>query len=321
MQYTQIKYEERIELSELYSEGLSINRIAQLMNRSKSTISRELKRNKTYGNYWPDSAHSFFYFRRRRGNKITRNDDLNIFIIQKLVYKRWSPEQIAGWLKVNKPSFGVVSHETIYKWIYLPDQIHSGSRLWRYLTRHKRKRGLKRTTSAVSRIPNRVSIHDRPKDVEGRAVFGHWEGDLMSFMNNSQYMLVLHERKSLYVKSCVLENKQASTTKKALIELMKSISSNGRKTLTLDNGGEFAEHEGYKEIGLNSYFCDPYSSWQKGGVENSNGRLRTVLPRSTDIKSIKLNEFNKIIDNHNSTPRKSLGWMTPEQVFAENICA
>jgi IS30 family transposase len=102
---------------------------------------------------------------------------------------------------------------------------------------------------------------------------------------------------------------------------MKSISSNGRKTLTLDNGGEFAEHEGYKEIGLNAYFCDPYCSWQKGGVENSNGRLRTVLPRSTDIKSIKLNEFNKIIDNYNSTPSKSLGWMTPEQIFADNICA
>jgi transposase, IS30 family len=173
----------------------------------------------------------------------------------------------------------------------------------------------------VTKIPNRVSIHDRPKDVERKSVFGHWEGDLMSFMKNSQHMLVLHERKSLYVKSCVLENKQASTTKKALIELMKCISGNARKTLTLDNGGEFAEHEGYKEIGLNAYFCDPYSSWQKGGVENSNGRLRVVLPRSTDIKNIGLDKFNKIIDNYNSTPRKSLGWMTPEQVFEQNLCA
>jgi len=140
MQYTQIKYEERIELAKLYSESLSMNKIAKLMNRSKSTISRELKRNKTYNNYWPDSAHCHSLARRRRGNKLTRNNDLNIFVTQKLIYNRWSPEQIAGWLKLKKPNFGTVSHETIYKWIYLPYEIHSGSKLWRFLARHKRRK-------------------------------------------------------------------------------------------------------------------------------------------------------------------------------------
>lgn len=164
-----------------------------------------------------------------------------------------------------------------------------------------------------------MSIHDRPKDAEDRSSFGHWEGDLMSFMKNSQHILVLHERKSLFIQSKVLENKQAPTTTKALLALMKQVPESAKKTLTLDNGGEFTEHEKYKQVGVNSYFCDPYCSWQKGGVENSNGRLRLVLPRNTDVKNIELGKFNEIIDNHNSTPRKSLGWMTPSEVFYNNL--
>ncbi len=320
MRYTQLQYKERIELAQLYSEGNSINKIAKIMERSKSTISRELKRNKSHDNYWPDNAHRLSQYRRLRGNKINNNRDLQMFIWQHLVYKRWSPEQIAGWLKVNQPIFGTVSHETIYSWIYRPYEIHSGGKLWKFLSRHKRKRGLKRVVSSgISNIPNKISIHARPKWVNDKSAFGHWEGDLMSFMKNSQHMLVLHERKSLFIRSQVLENKHASTTTKALFDLMKNVPSNAKKTLTLDNGGEFAEHKKYKKVGLESYFCDPYCSWQKGGVENSNGRLRVVLPRCTDIQNIEPIRFSEIIDNHNSTPRKSLGWMTPEQVFKNNL--
>ena len=320
MRYTQLQYEERIELAQLYSEGHSINRIAWIMKRSKSTISRELKRNKTHDNYWPDSAQRRAQYRRLRGNKINNNRDLQMFVWQHIIHKRWSPEQIAGWLKVNQPTFGIVSHETIYNWIYRPYEMHSGSKSWKFLARHKRKRGLTRVVSSgVSSIPNRVSIHDRPKDIEDKSAFGHWEGDLMSFIKNSQHMLVLHERKSLFIQSQVLENKQASTTTKALFDLMKNVPSNAKKTLTLDNGGEFAEHEKYKKVGLESYFCDPYCSWQKGGVENSNGRLRVALPRDTDIQNIAPVRFSEIINNHNSTPRKSLGWMTPEQVFNRDL--
>ena len=320
MQYTQIKYEERIELAKLYSESLSMNKIAKLMNRSKSTISRELKRNKTYNNYWPDSAHCHSLARRRRGNKLTRNNDLNIFVTQKLIYNRWSPEQIAGWLKLRKPNFGTVSHETIYKWIYLPYEIHSGSKLWRFLARHKRKRGLQRADHAsVNLIPNRISIHSRPKIADTKVETGHWEGDLMSFNRNTQHILVLHERKTLFVQGAILENKTADSTTKALFGLMTSIPKAARKTLTLDNGGEFADHEKYQEVGLEAYFCDPYCSWQKGGVENSNGRLRIILPRDTNVKEIEYDKFKQIILNHNSTPRKSLGWLTPLEVFNKDL--
>ena len=316
MRYTHLNQEERIELAELYSTGKSVNKIALLMKRSKSTISRELKRNKTHNNYWPDSAHYNARCRRNKGNKINNNADLQTFIWQHLVYKRWSPEQIAGWLKVNKPNFGTVSHESIYKWIYRPYEMHSGSKLWKFLARHKRKRGIKRLNSSqINTIPNRVSIHERPDVVTEKNEIGHWEGDLMSFNRNTQYILVLHERKTLFIQSAVLRNKEASTTAQTLLELMQPVPESHRKTITLDNGGEFAEHEKYKEIGLSAFFCDPYASWQKGGVENSNGRLRIVLPRDTNVKEIECDKFNQIILNHNSTPRKTLGWLTPKQAF------
>lgn len=266
MKYRHLKIEERRTVAELYSKKHTVSKIADILKRSKSTISREIQRNSISGKYWPDTANSLSKSRRRKKNKIINNSELEIFIWRSLVNKRWSPEQIAGWLKVNKQSFGTISHESIYKWIYLPYKVHSGSKLWKYLARHKRKRGLRRhIKSSITLIPNRVSIHERPDQVNSKLNFGHWEGDLMSFIKNSQHIIVLHERKTLFIKSLRLKNKQSNTVTKALFNLMGKLPLTAKKTLTLDNGGEFKEHEKYKAIGLKSYFCDPYCSWQKGG--------------------------------------------------------
>jgi transposase, IS30 family len=189
--------------------------------------------------------------------------------------------------------------------------------LWKHLARHKAKRGLRKYRgSGISRIPGRISIHARP----AREGFGHWEGDLMSFRKNSQHMLVTLEKKTRFVMAKPLLNKTAKVTARAGFLLFKRLSSQARQSMTLDNGGEFAKHTQWREkLGLATYFCDPYCSWQKGAVENANGFLRRDLPRKTDLKALQSEEFNEIIFNHNTKPRKCLGWKTPLEAFTENL--
>ena len=172
----------------------------------------------------------------------------------------------------------------------------------------------------MHRIPNRISIHERPKEIEKKKVFGHWEGDLMSFRKNSQHMLVVRERITMFTQSIPLDSKKALSTARSLINLMDKIPANARKSITLDNGGEFAAHEDwFKVLGLPSFFCDPYASWQKGGIENTNGRLRRDFPRNSNIHTLPQEEFNESITNYNSTPRKSLKWLTPLEAFNKNL--
>ena len=142
----------------------------------------------------------------------------------------------------------------------------------------------------------------------------------MSFLKNSQHILVLRERKTMYTCSVPLQSKTALVTVKAMKNCLESIPPEARKSLTLDNGGEFAAHEKLlEELGLPSFFCDPYASWQKGGVENTNGRLRRDLPRKTDIHKMTKENFDETILNYNMTPRKTLGWLTPLEAFNKNL--
>jgi IS30 family transposase len=318
--YKQLSYEERMNLAHLKQSGLSIGQIALKLCRSKSTLSRELRRNQAPpGQYWPDTAHNKALDRKQRGCVIDRIPELKDFIENKMRCHYWTPEQIAGWLKNRQKKLRSVCHETIYAWIYRNPQ--KKEKLWRFLPRHKAKRGPKKYRCAgSSRIPNRVPIHQRPDRIEKRQEFGHWEGDLMSFMKNTQHILVLQERKTRYVMSAPLNGKKAVDTAEMIAQLMVRFAENARKTVTFDNGGEFAAHENLENhLGIQSFFCDPYASWQKGGIENANGRLRRDLPRKTDIKSMKEEDFYEVIDNYNTTPRKCLNWKTPEEVFFKNL--
>lgn len=138
----------------------------------------------------------------------------------------------------------------------------------------------------------------------------------MSFQKNSQHILVLRERKTMFTLSAPLPSKRAPSTAQKVIDLMEPLPQKARKTLTLDNGGEFAAHEKWRrEIDLPSFFCDPYASWQKGGIENTNGRLRRDMPRKTNIDQLSKEDFDENILNYNTTPRKSLGWHTPLELF------
>lgn len=318
--YKQLSYEERVKLSIMRQSGESIPQIGIALRRSRVTIWRELKRNEAPpGQYWPDTAQRLSLKRHQRFCRLDRDEALRDFVLTKLQCHYWTPEQIAGWLGHRQKKLKSLSFESIYAWLYKPQQRRE--KLWKFLPRHKAKRGVRKSKGAgVSRIPNRVSICERPKIIESRRTFGHWEGDLMSFRKNSQHILVLRERKTMFTTSVPLPGKRAMTTARNITDLMREIPQKARKTLTLDNGGEFAGHEQWlKELGLPSFFCDPYASWQKGGVENTNGRLRRDLPRTTNIQTMEKEDFNETIDNYNSTPRKSLKWLTPLEAFNKNL--
>jgi len=318
--YHQLTLEEREEISMLRQSKTSISKIALALRRDKSTISRELSRNEApAGQYWPDTAQELSFKRRKRGSLLERDETLKDFVMTQLCCHYWTPEAIAGWLKNRQNKIRSISHETIYAWIYQPAQ--KKEKLWKFLPRHKAKRGLRKSRGAgVCRIPSRVSIHDRPKHIDNKFEFGHWEGDLMSFQKNSQHILVLRERKTMFTLSTPLPSKKADSTAQNLIDLMRNIPKKARKTLTLDNGGEFAGHKKWSsELGLPSFFCDPYASWQKGGVENTNGRLRRDMPRKTNIHRLPKEDFDENILNYNTTPRKSLNWLTPLEAFNKNL--
>ena len=252
-----------------------------------------------------------------RESILERHAFLKDFVKDKLCSHYWTPEQIAGYLKHRQSELPSVSHETIYAWMYKKPQ--KQEKLWKFLPRHKATRGLRKPKGkGMSRIPNRVSIHDRPQTVASE--FGHWEGDLMAFLKNSKHILVLRERKTMFTKAAPLETKKALTTAHSIIDLMKKIPSVARKSMTFDNGLEFAGHETCsKHLKMQAFFCDPYASWQKGGVENTNGRLRRDLPRNTNIHTLSKEDFYETIDNYNSTPRKSLNWLTPLEAFNKNL--
>ena len=307
-------------MAKLRQAKFSITQIAEALWRSKSTISRELRRNSIQnGQYWPDTAQKRTRERKKRPCRIDQNSDLKGFILTKLCCYFWTPEKISGWLCKRQKTLKKVSHETIYTWLYKGPQIKE--KLWKFLPRHKAKRGLRKSIkTGVNRILGRISIHERPKSVKNKKNFGHWEGDLMSFMKNSKHILVLRERKTMFTQSIPLPSKKAASTAKNIIDLLQNMPPKARKNITFDNGGEFAQHQKVAEfLGLKTYFCDAYASWQKGGVENTNGRLRRDLPRNTDIKNMKQEDFDEIIDNYNRTPRKSIKWFTPLEMFNKNL--
>ena len=319
--YTHLTYEERVRVSVMKQSGFGIRQMARDLNRSASTLSRELRRNEARpGHYWPDTAAQLSMGRRRRECKLDRFKALSSFVIEKLTCCLWSPEQISAYLKHRQDDLPYVSHETIYAWAYSASQ--KAHKWYKYLLRHKSKRGLRKSKGkGESRIKDRISIHERPKVIDKNKTFGHWEADLMSCQKNKQFMLVLRERLTMFVKSVRLENKTAEVTNKAIIDLMESLPEQARQSITYDNGTEFSFHTKVKEAlkGLQTYFCDAYSPWQKGRVENSNGRLRKDFPRKLDLQKLTDDDFNESIENYNSTPRKGLKWLTPDEVFQKNI--
>jgi IS30 family transposase len=319
--YRHLGLEERCQVAELHKAGQSIQQIAAALDRSPSSISRELKRNRgVQVGYKPTYAQEQAAARRWKGSRLERNAELRQLVLDRLK-GGWSPEQIAGWLARTKAATRI-SYETIYRFIY--DQIrrtNDGS--WRhYLPRAKGKRGRRRraSRSSVSLIKGRASIALRPPEVERRATFGHWEADLMLFATPGQAILVSQERKSRAVLSAKQPGKAAALTAERLLAWFESIDPQLRRTITFDNGTEFAQHLLLvDQLDIQTFFCDPHCPWQKGAIENTIGRLRRFLPRTTNTSTIDHGTLNAIIAAYNNTPRKCLGFQTPAEVLLAQL--
>lgn len=318
--YTQLSLEERHTISFLYKGGESTQKIATALARSPSTISREIKRNmtKTKG-YQPSYAQQQTAGRRWRGSQLERQPALRSSVLESLTMGQ-SPETIAGRLALEQ-GCKVVSYESIYRFIYAQIR-RTQDYTWRnYLPRRRSKRGWRgrKGGSPVRFIKDRASIHERPKHVLKRTGPGHWEADLMLFSTYGQSMLVAHERSSRALMLFKLKSKEAKGVTSQLLSLFSCLPRPLAKTVTFDNGTEFAEHYRLKELGIKTYFCDVRSPWQKGGIENAIGRLRAVLPRKTNIERLEAKDIERIVAHYNHTPRKCLGYKTPAEALSKQL--
>lgn len=319
--YTQLGLAERIEMYRLRAGGTSVRAIAAALGRSASTVSREWRRNSRptkawRGGYDPGRAQRLAERRRRWDGrfKLARQPDLREVVRQRLAMGL-SPEQIAGRLALEEGRT-VVSHEAIYRFVY-----HRSAQkdYWhRLLPRAKSRRGrfTMRGGSPASFIDRRRPIAERP-DIADRTVPGHWEADLMAFSAHGQSLLFVHERTSRIVRVARQRGKTAPSVAEALFDQLRTVPATLRRTITFDNGTEFALHRRLVDtLNLDTFFCDVRSPWQKGGVENAIGRLRRHLPRRTDLAALSDTDIDAHTRRYNNTPRKCLGFLTPAEVFS-----
>ena len=314
--YAQLSIEDRCRIAGLQGQGRSIRQIAAALDRAPSTIAREIERNtgRKVG-YRPAYAHEQTRARRWKGSKLERDESLRRIVLDRLA-RGWSPEQVAGRLarEQAKPS---VSHETIYRFIYA--QIaRTKDYSWRtYLPRAKSKRGCRgrKGGSSISFIEGRTPLAERPAEAADRQTPGHWEADLMMFAKYGQAILTIHERSSRILLAARPDNKTASLTAELIEQLLHPIPSQLRRTMTFDNGTEFARHTRLHSLDLKTFFCDPYAPWQKGGIENAIGRMRRRMPRKTDLATVSDTNFTKLLQAYNATPRKCLDFKTPAELF------
>ena len=309
MNYTHITQEERYQIYALKKAGHKQNEIAEVLERSESTISRELSRNCGRRGYRPKQAHNKSV--ERQAINARTIDDATWQFAQDRLLEQWSPEQISG--------HAAISPETVYQRVYANKR--AGGLLWKNLRCQKQRR--KRYGKAERRgtIPNRLSIDDRPAIVETRSRIGDWEADTVIGKNHRQAIVSIVERKTGFTLIRKVERKTALAVSKAMIRLLKP----HRKkvhTITSDNGKEFAGHEDIaKELKADFYFAHPYSSWERGTNENTNGLIRQYFPKNRDFTTITQQEINTAMERLNNRPRKRLGYKTPSQVFFKSRVA
>jgi transposase, IS30 family len=316
--YEQLSLEDRCEITRLSADGSSVRQIAAALDRAPSTISRELKRNQgAQVGYRPSYAQQQTRARRWKGSRLERDESLRAAVIERLA-SGWSPEQIAGRLKLEQRR-KVISYESIYRFIYAQLARTKDYRWRHYLPRGKSKRGCRGRKGGGSQnfIEGRVSVAKRPIEASDRTTSGHWEADLMMFAKYGQAILTVHERKSRFLLAIRLTNKAAHGVARHLVNLFGTMPQPLRQTVTFDNGTEFARHLALRSLAIDTFFCDPYAPWQKGGIENAIGRMRRFIPRKTDLATLPNSRFRTLVAAYNNTPRKCLDFRTPAESFAQ----
>ena len=312
---------EREDISRGLVHGQSLRQIACGLGRAASTISREVARNGGAGPYRAAASDKQAWHRALRPKtcKLVTNPQLQRLVEAQLLHN-WSPQQIAGWLKVTYPEDEAfwVSHETIYRTLYVQTRGALKKELTEHLRTHRPIRRSRHSTAkadARGRIPDMVSISERPGTVEDRAVPGHWEGDLLCGSSNS-YIITLVERHSRYVMLGKIDNRDTRTVVNALIKLAKKLPDHLYQSLTWDRGKELTDHKRFTvATDVQVYFCDPHSPWQRGSNENTNGLLRQYFPKGTDLSVHSQARLNYVARELNERPRETLGFETPKERF------
>jgi IS30 family transposase len=286
-----------------------------------TTISREVKRNsQVSGYYCGDSAEKSANKRQEQPQHLRKysNAPLNFYVIDKLE-NDWSPETISGRLKVDFPRSNTMrmSHEGIYQWIY--KDASDGGELFSHLRSHKKRRRQSPYGAGRGCIPGRINISDRPKSIENRSRFGHWEGDSVLGAKGSGGIATHVERKARFLVAAKLNDQRAVTFTNATNKAFKVIPKSWKKTLKVDNGKEFSDFKSI-EAGtkMDVYFCDPYSPWQRGTNENTNGLLRHYFPKGINWKTVTNKKLAAAVNKLNNRPRKCLNYQTPNEVFIKS---
>jgi IS30 family transposase len=326
--YKRITLEERYKIEALLSVHKSTREIATILNRPRSTIHREIQRGKQLpGSYYTAiqaNMHAEFYKKVRRiDTKLRSVHGLRIYVLRKLK-DGWSPEQISNRICIDYPNNEKmrISYESIYKYIYCETQGRLQTRLIKLLPYNKPKRqGGKRREIYMGKIIDRVSIDKRPDHIEKREEVGHWEGDLVIGRGQTSAIGTLVERKLRYTIIVPLKSRKSKDVVKAFAKEIMKLPPSVLKTLTYDNGIEMAAHKDFtRRTKMDVYFAHPYSSWERGTNENTNGLIRRVLKKKTNFNRVTTNQLKELQSKLNNRPRKILGYKTPNEMLRES-CA
>ena len=320
-QYNQITADERDKIAVYLAGGFNYSDIARMLGRNRSSIMREVKRNgsKQYQLYTSMYADKRSMERKSLANRHDRLKDpfIRDYVHEKLK-EQWTPELIAGRLAQDHPGYSI-SHEAVYQYIY-----ENAPELKKYLPRSHRMRRKRRTgrVNSVNRIPERIGIDQRPEQADNRSQCGHWEADTAVSRQSLASLAVLAERVSRLTKLKKINRNNAEDFSKAIIDRLESVVPAKRKTITYDNGKENMNHQHINaSLGTQSFFCNPYHSWEKGSVEQIVGLVRRYLPKKTDFAKVSDDQIAYIENQLNSRPRKCLNFKTPYEVFSSTRVA
>jgi IS30 family transposase len=321
--YTHINYVERSVIKNMYFGINSKTEIARSLNRHRSSIYREISRNKTKAYHDKEAQELSENRRSKRSRKLETNGVLRLIVCTLLCDKN-SPEVISFYLKNMFPddSRMHISHESIYKWIYEQKGDNGKQLLIEHLFTHRKyrqKRG--NINKNRARDTTKKNIRERPKEAEDRSEAGHIEGDLIVSAGNDAYVLTLVDRKNVHVWGTPLPSKDANTVARAVSEALSELPKGYLKTITFDNGTEFSLHKEIEEaLECKVYFADPYCSWQRGLNEHINGRIRHYLPKKKSFAYLTDDKFNYILNAINNRPRKSRGWKSSCELLFNDLC-
>lgn len=321
MPFTHITSIERGEISAYLSAGYSKGRIARELGRDRSNIGREITRNSVKGLYDPQRAQALYQERRKECRPARKLDHppLKSYLFDRIT-SGWTPETVAARLPMEFPDNPRmrISYEAIYQGIYRDERMHFLIKDLPQARPKRRKRGQGKTRRGPS-IPDRVGIEHRPQEVNERARYGDWEGDLIVGAGQSGYAVTLVERRSLLTMTRKLDTKNAEQVADAIIDAFMDMPPSWIKTITFDNGTEFACHSTIaRETGADIYFATPYSSYQRGTNENTNGLIRRFLPKKMSFENLTQERMNIIEEDLNNRPRKKLNFESPNEVFRKH---